>query len=86
MIRRARFTSTRARSLPSPFQLSQCPDSARQRSYATARVAKVIRDWDGAKEKQWKPVFGAYPTAGNDFMIVLGAYMVAAELETRRRQ
>src|SRR5215813_1222420 len=27
--------------------------------YATARVAKVIRDWDGAKEKQWKPVFGA---------------------------
>jgi glyoxylase-like metal-dependent hydrolase (beta-lactamase superfamily II) len=27
--------------------------------YATAPVAKVIRDYDGPKEKQWKPVFGA---------------------------
>ena len=26
--------------------------------YATASVAKVIREWDGAKEKQWTPVFG----------------------------
>jgi len=27
--------------------------------YATAAVAKVIRDYDTPKEKQWKPVFGA---------------------------
>ena len=27
--------------------------------YATASVAKVIREWDGPKEKQWSPVFGA---------------------------
>src|SRR5262252_2598233 len=27
--------------------------------YATERVAKDIRHWDWAKEKQWKPVFGA---------------------------
>jgi glyoxylase-like metal-dependent hydrolase (beta-lactamase superfamily II) len=27
--------------------------------YATAAVAKIIRDFDGPKEKQWKPVFGA---------------------------
>jgi len=26
--------------------------------FATAAVAKVIRDYDAAKEKQWKPVFG----------------------------
>jgi glyoxylase-like metal-dependent hydrolase (beta-lactamase superfamily II) len=25
--------------------------------YATAAVAKVIRDWDARKEQQWKPVF-----------------------------
>ena len=25
--------------------------------YATAAVAKVIREWDGRKEKQWQPVF-----------------------------
>jgi len=27
--------------------------------YATAPVAKVVRQWDGPKEKQWKPIFGA---------------------------
>jgi glyoxylase-like metal-dependent hydrolase (beta-lactamase superfamily II) len=27
--------------------------------YATAAVARVIREHDAAKEKQWKPVFGA---------------------------
>ena len=31
--------------------------------YATAAVAKVIRDWDAPKVKQWKPVFGdEWPT------------------------
>jgi glyoxylase-like metal-dependent hydrolase (beta-lactamase superfamily II) len=27
--------------------------------YAVAPVAKIIRDYDASKEKQWKPVFGA---------------------------